>query len=977
VVALIAPSGWGKTVACAWAARRSGRCAWLTVQTAHEDALHLAASLAQELGEVNPRAGREVLAAARGAGPDAVGRALASEAAALAGAGPFLLVLDDLTALEGGRSGAKAVAASILAWQAGTLILAADTAAEWLTDALAEVPATVLGPRELTLTPGETATLAAISPGLADEIQVRSEGRPAIVAAWTRSGDEGRADPEPLPWSSADQLELALSRVLSRLDETERRQLEEVSVLDPVRLEDARAVLADRHFGGVLDRLATRGLLVLRHGSDRFRIHALLRARLLADLGSERPHRARELRTRCAELALDRGDAPECVGQLMEAGAWRQALDVLGNAGDELVRGGRAEHLWRLLAAFPPEARATPVFAWVRGYLLAHQGDLAGARALAEEGLALSPPPALAGRLLMVKAQAAHLAGRFEEELTSLEQALEHLGPTDRRWRAELLVLLGVCLARLGSVDDAEARLREALAAAELAGDVRIAEFARAHAGFADLRRGNLGAAAAAFGAAVQSAERSGDRRRLAFAWNNLGWVQYLSGRWDAAAAAFEAAQAHAETTANRFVLIASQRNLGEVLLVKGFVDAAEERFRAALEAFAGIRSDVGRRWALLGLGQVALCRGDAEVAQRLFDEARRAAGASGERDEELRIATMLAFSAGLAGAPGAEGELERLINDLDRAGHRVYRALAEIHLWSFRAWAGTVDRARAQRGARAAGLAVGSPALATLPWLWPEERGAAPSPTLSLRLLGRLDLRRSGRRLPGGRWRRPGAALILAFLALHRGALVTQDRLVEEFWPDRDPQKARGSLHTAVWYLRKLLGEGVIVSAGEGYVLEAAGLSLDVASFEDALARAAAQPSSRLDALREALAAYRDHFLAGSDLPPSLELERQSLATRHRAASLEAARFLAREGRHAEALEVLRAARALHPLEEDVVRELMSLLAEAGNPEAALAEFESLRAGLRRAAEIPPLPETEAVAEAIRRGRPAPADLN
>jgi DNA-binding SARP family transcriptional activator len=151
------------------------------------------------------------------------------------------------------------------------------------------------------------------------------------------------------------------------------------------------------------------------------------------------------------------------------------------------------------------------------------------------------------------------------------------------------------------------------------------------------------------------------------------------------------------------------------------------------------------------------------------------------------------------------------------------------------------------------------------------------------LRTLGGLELLHTG---DGDSSAIPMQAKRLALLA-HLAALPPhsfrrRDTLLLLFWPDLDQEHARGALRQALYFLRKTLGEGAILTRGEDEIgLEPTAVCSDARRLEAAVA--GGKPEV-------ALTLYRGDFLEGvfvSDAAPELEDwiagERQRL--RHHAA--------------------------------------------------------------------------------------------
>ncbi|MEA1903765.1 MAG: BTAD domain-containing putative transcriptional regulator [Actinomycetota bacterium] len=78
----------------------------------------------------------------------------------------------------------------------------------------------------------------------------------------------------------------------------------------------------------------------------------------------------------------------------------------------------------------------------------------------------------------------------------------------------------------------------------------------------------------------------------------------------------------------------------------------------------------------------------------------------------------------------------------------------------------------------------------------------------------------------------RPSQRRLLAILSLDAGRRVSTDALIDRFWPEQAPATAKAALQTHVSALRRLLGNGTIVTEGHGYRLDAAAVHIDSSEF-------------------------------------------------------------------------------------------------------------------------------------------------
>ncbi len=176
--------------------------------------------------------------------------------------------------------------------------------------------------------------------------------------------------------------------------------------------------------------------------------------------------------------------------------------------------------------------------------------------------------------------------------------------------------------------------------------------------------------------------------------------------------------------------------------------------------------------------------------------------------------------------------------------------------------------------------------------------------------------------------------------------------------------ESARASLRSALWALRRQLGEeanGALVATRDRVGL-GDGVWVDVSEAERL--RAAGQ-------LEEALA------LAEGELLPGLEDEWAFEARdEHRARTAAVLEQLAAASEEAgdlrRAADLSRRAAALDPLSEEAHRSLMRRLAAAGDRAAALTAFSELRTRLLQTLRVGPSEETRRIAESLRADAPA-----
>ena len=234
---------------------------------------------------------------------------------------------------------------------------------------------------------------------------------------------------------------------------------------------------------------------------------------------------------------------------------------------------------------------------------------------------------------------------------------------------------------------------------------------------------------------------------------------------------------------------------------------------------------------------------------------------------------------------------------------------------------------------------------------------------TLRLYFLGTLDIYYDDQPLP-----KPAtlkSQSLLAYLILHRHQPQSRERLAGLFWGDRPERKARSSLSTSLWHVRRCLPDEIHILSDLHTVQfdPQADLWLDVDEFESHVSR------DDIAHLPSAVALYRGDFLDGF-------YDDWIINERYRLEALFAGALsrlmVGQEAReeHEAAL-----ATALHLLEHDPLREdahrlAMRAYCHLGQRHAALEQYRRCREIVREELSTKPMVETTELYQAILEGR-------
>ena len=245
---------------------------------------------------------------------------------------------------------------------------------------------------------------------------------------------------------------------------------------------------------------------------------------------------------------------------------------------------------------------------------------------------------------------------------------------------------------------------------------------------------------------------------------------------------------------------------------------------------------------------------------------------------------------------------------------------------------------------------------------------------TLSIRLLGALDLRLDGRALPPLGSAR--AESLLAFLLLNRDTPQSREHLAFKLWPDSNEPQARTNLRHVLHDLkRELPGVERFLDVQARTVQWRPDVFtwLDTTELDSALARAegherAGSHVEAITCLREAVSLYRgdlletcyDDWIAS----PRDHFRRRFVAALERLATL-----LTERAEYAAAIPHVERLLALDPLREDPYRQLMRLHDARGDHALAVQVYQACITTLEREVGARPSQATREAYEALIRG--------
>jgi DNA-binding SARP family transcriptional activator len=249
---------------------------------------------------------------------------------------------------------------------------------------------------------------------------------------------------------------------------------------------------------------------------------------------------------------------------------------------------------------------------------------------------------------------------------------------------------------------------------------------------------------------------------------------------------------------------------------------------------------------------------------------------------------------------------------------------------------------------------------------------------TLRIRLFGSLDLERDGQPLPSFPSRK--SRDLFAYLALQRQSPHAREQLAGVFWAESAEDRARHALNTTLWRIHRVLGEGTYLRVSKEHIgFNLSGdMWLDVSEFESRceLAEQADSRDQQVTLLRQAVSFYRADLLMDCYEDWCL-IERERLQGLYLRA---VARLLTHHWERGEfelAIDCARRILGCDALREEVHRDLIRLLLQAGQPAAAMRQYRTCEELLRQELAVAPAPETRSLLAAILASGQEPTTAN
>lgn len=258
-----------------------------------------------------------------------------------------------------------------------------------------------------------------------------------------------------------------------------------------------------------------------------------------------------------------------------------------------------------------------------------------------------------------------------------------------------------------------------------------------------------------------------------------------------------------------------------------------------------------------------------------------------------------------------------------------------------------------------------------------------APPPRLTVQLLGGFALHRGAEAIPDSAWPRPLVRRLFQYFAVNAGAPIPTERLLDDLWPQLEPDRALRNFRTAHSLLRQVLEPFLPPKAPNRYFAVTADTYtfdpehrawVDLHAFQATVRGVVADtsaptPGKPPDAFLTALEGY-------APVLPDLPYAEWLLACRretddlYAAGCFYAARAFLGGGESGAAIAWGRRAVQAAPWREEAYRVLMRAYARRGERAVALHLYQQARESLRDELGVDPAPETVWLAERLAAGQ-------
>jgi LuxR family transcriptional regulator, maltose regulon positive regulatory protein len=860
-----------------------------------------------------------------------------------------------------------------------------------------------------------------IPDAVAVDLANRTEGWITGLLLSAQTMWQGMADRERLARISGVKLyDYLIHQILDQQPDELRKFLLMSSLFDEFDADLCQAVFGpptnSATWQTMIRRVVQYNLFVVPIDEDRtwLRYHQLFRDFLRELFAKEYPEEEVQLIRSLAEVYAQRKDwdrAYACLQRLKDTDA---IVALLEQAGEPMVMSHQLTRLAEYLDALPPGVlESHPKLLARRGIVAATLGQTHWGLTLLNQAVsALNKEQDLAHlagtlvwRALVHFIQTNHSASQNDvDEVLRLAEQPDQATEIPLQFKAEALRIRGLNAWHMGDLHRAAESLTQSLELHKMQGNTTNITRLLLSLGPVYIETGKIKLGISYLVSALEYYRNENNSYMLSGVLNDIAYVHYLHGEYDQADAAFEEALQHARSSHNRRVQALVLTGLGDLYLDLDAYQAAEAAYSQAIEVAQGIEDQFLLLYLSLAQSGLARTQENSHRAQRFLDAARIIL----QRSESKYTHALYALEAGRVALAQQEhylaiNPLEDAVRLFDESGQRVeacrarfclamaYQSChktedATLHLQKAFSLALELEnphtllpagrRMQAALGAFKTNRVVGRQvtllleAAAQFEQSIPDirkrlrhQQSTRPIKTsrLQIQALGKAEVTIDNQAIPSSEWQsQKNRDLFFLILSSEKGW--TKEAIGEQLWPDSSPAQLRLRFKNAIYRVRRVLGQDVIVFDGERYAFNRKlDYTYDVDKFIVSLERSehAKTSTESSEAYREALRLYHGEYL-----PDVYEawatIEREHLNRLFVETSIQLARTGFERGEFSYAMKVCQALIEKNPFLEEAHRMAMQIYAAQGDRASVIQQYNSLKRSLQSQMGVLPSPQTE-----------------
>ena len=673
--------------------------------------------------------------------------------------------------------------------------------------------------------------------------------------------------------------------------------------------------LPDLNWRALMDHIQRENLLVLPVGEDGtwLRYHHLFAGFLQAQILREAPQEAMAIERSLAEYHRRQGDWDDAFTLFHKLSLADEMVDLIEQAGPELLANGRMSTLSTWLDTLPPDLlSARPFLVSLQGVIASTTGDWKLALSLFDQAIhAMSLPHErhALSRSFAWRAGTQRMVGNFDAAIADAHETIR-LSENDlplRKVKAEAMRCIGLCLDKQGKSAEALEWLGQALSITLSIKDKENTAIIQLGLGVVYENLGKYTQSMSLYQAALEHWRQTENFIWLSNLLNNLGVLQHITGDYKAAISSYEMALDYAHRSGYNRIQAFILTGIGDIFIELNAVDEALHAYQQAGAMVQKLHIHSLQVYLRTQEAVIASLKGNFQESYRLIETA-RATALQEAMSMEIYLCDLEYGGIKIKEGKPREvvGLLENACSFFESAGHKAQSEKANLYLtlaygqlnnheMMFRhlikilaclnegskpsQLIATANRYYDQLvSLRNLEYVEGQLAslFARIADFWnelPELRRYSRQhslvvpfapPTIHIRALGKMQVRVNKRQVTNSDFQTQ-AARDLFFMLLAHPEGMNKEEIGAVFWPEATYEEVKFRIKNTVYRLRHAIGKDVILLDQDNYRFNnALDYEYDVELFlkENALGLQAKDPLRKLSHFREAAKLYKGAFL-------------------------------------------------------------------------------------------------------------------